>query len=211
MHTLALTLLLAASVGPNLLIPSAPGTFWRYRAAVEWTVADSNVVRSADIDWETTVAATRTSGATTVLVLSGFPSDLCWYEPGTKPSLMALVFRSDGLYLERAPEHEIDAERFATAVLASAPAPDDHVLSPIPHVGDCLGGSPGRTDGLYCWHVDRRVRHDGRPGWVVAYRTNPDEQVVEFVPGLGITRYEFRHHGTVASVRARLVATGTRP
>jgi hypothetical protein len=45
----------------------------------------------------------------------------------------------------------------------------------------------------------------GVPGWEIAYRTNPDHQLLRLVPGLGIRGFTYEHHGTVASATARLV------
>ena len=40
----------------------------------------------------------------------------------------------------------------------------------------------------------------------VAYRTIPGHVLIYFVPGLGITRYVYDHHGTPASTDVRLIA-----
>ena len=38
-----------------------------------------------------------------------------------------------------------------------------------------------------------------------AMRTNPEHEIVTFVPGVGITAYVYAHHGTVSEVNVRLV------
>ena len=43
------------------------------------------------------------------------------------------------------------------------------------------------------------------PTWQIVYRSLPDHQIMEIAEGLGIVRYVYEHHGTVASVDARLV------
>jgi hypothetical protein len=74
------------------------------------------------------------------------------------------------------------------------------------HVGDCVGGDAERTDRSYCWSVEREITEKRGRGWEIINRTRPDHVILRFVPGVGITRYVFEHHGTVASADARLVA-----
>jgi hypothetical protein len=72
-----------------------------------------------------------------------------------------------------------------------------------------------RDDHWYCWHVEkvesRPVRlpgswpSDSRDVVTLSYRTLPDHQLVEFVEGVGIIRYDAVHHGTEGEVRLKLV------
>ena len=39
----------------------------------------------------------------------------------------------------------------------------------------------------------------------IRYWTNPDDSVTSFVPGLGVTEYVYRHHGTTANCDVKLV------
>ncbi len=73
-----------------------------------------------------------------------------------------------------------------------------------------------REGGWYCWRVETKrkqaLRIEGYAAhhrslvYTLACRTNPDHQLVDIAPGLGITRYVYQHHGTVASADVRLVA-----
>jgi hypothetical protein len=208
-----LLLLFAALAPPSsataLDFPAVVGAVWEYQVAVEWTLPNSNQVRKANVIWQTKVVTVRRNSVTTVVVLRGFPTDLCWYEPDRTPTLTVLTIRPEGLYLNTPDPQPSDANALADATLLHAPV-GERVLGPDPHVGDCLGGTP-RPDRLYCWHVERQIQVRGRTGWAVAYRTNPDHQVIEFVPGLGVSAFEFVHHGTVASAHARLVSTSLSP
>jgi hypothetical protein len=198
------SLLLAAGSLTALGMPSAPGTVWRYRATVEWTLDNSNRVRSATVTWTTSVVASQVLGGRQVIVVRGFPTDLCWYTPSIKPSLTVLTLARDGLYL-----HKAAATDDAAGLLAKASGEQplgELVLRTNPRLGDCVSGTPERTDGLYCWNVQRIVRYRGRKGWSVAYRALPDHQVISFIPGVGVTAFEFAHHGTVASARAKLTS-----
>ena len=95
--------------------------------------------------------------------------------------------------------------------LAAEPGP-----SPIPlDQGTPWVYEANRADGWYCWRVEARevkpIRVEGVPRakgevvFTVAFRTNPSHELFEIVPGIGIVRYEFEHHGTVASSDVRLI------
>src|SRR3954468_4792470 len=99
MSVLIAALLLSHSAMAALDLPAEVGTVWRYQVKVKWTVRNSNKVRSANIHWETSVVAVRSVGGVKAMVLNGFPTDLCWYEPGTRPRLSVLTLGPDGLFL----------------------------------------------------------------------------------------------------------------
>jgi hypothetical protein len=48
----------------------------------------------------------------------------------------------------------------------------------------------------------RAVEHEE---YSLEFRTNPDDTEFSFVPGIGITKYNYHHHGTVADTELRLV------
>jgi len=72
-----------------------------------------------------------------------------------------------------------------------------------------------RPDGRYCWVVasSRKASLSGLAGvesgnrdeFVLEYWTNPDNIRFTFVPEVGITKYEYHHHGTVADTELQLV------
>ena len=73
-----------------------------------------------------------------------------------------------------------------------------------------------RPDKWYQWHVEaaRCVQIAGIPAvdakrrrreYRIGFRTCPAHEIVHFVPGIGITRYVFSHHGTVAEADVRLI------
>jgi hypothetical protein len=84
--------------------------------------------------------------------------------------------------------------------------------------GDRFGDptSLQRTDGMYAWLVEdrspadlkaiRAVRSDMSAfRYRLTLRTNPDHTFIEFVPGIGIVRYTYGHHGTPAYTDLKLV------
>ena len=73
-----------------------------------------------------------------------------------------------------------------------------------------------RTDRSYCWFVDGEENSalDGVSGisptdrfrqYRLVYQTRPDHVIMHFVPGIGITHFEYVHHGTVSECDVRLV------
>jgi hypothetical protein len=72
-----------------------------------------------------------------------------------------------------------------------------------------------RSDNRYCWLVAsakkealagvRGLDQGTRDQYVLEYRTNPDDSSFTFVPGIGITAYDYHHHGTVADTELKLV------
>lgn len=138
----------------------------------------------------------------TVTVLRRFPGDLSAYTPGLKPGRTLWTTTDDGLYVQTLSAEE-DLKSAVAEALQGAPA-GDQILRSSPQVGDCLGDEPGRKDGKYCWSVERKITREGRAGWSVVYRTLSDQERIEVVPDLGITGYEYEHHGTVASVKVKL-------
>jgi hypothetical protein len=81
---------------------------------------------------------------------------------------------------------------------------------------------PGnRTDVFYAWYVESGETIRPPPAWAagsrtvlqwrLAYRTMPDHQFLDIVPGLGITSYLYGHHGTVAESEVKLISVRPAP
>jgi hypothetical protein len=72
-----------------------------------------------------------------------------------------------------------------------------------------------RTDSLYCWIVTAKTGFDptsagirDRQGsmdqYTLRFSTQPDETLIGFVPGIGITSFKYSHHGTPAELDMKL-------
>ncbi|MFZ4775826.1 MAG: hypothetical protein ACOYM3_10700 [Terrimicrobiaceae bacterium] len=43
------------------------------------------------------------------------------------------------------------------------------------------------------------------PALSIAYRTTPDHQILDFVPGIGIVGFHYVHHGTLSETDLGLI------
>ncbi len=73
-----------------------------------------------------------------------------------------------------------------------------------------------RDDSMYCWlvRVDEGAQLTGIRGveakapllqFRISQLTNPDSSAFDFAPGVGITRFQYVHHGSPSEVDVRLV------
>jgi len=96
---------------------------------------------------------------------------------------------------------------------------DDYLFLDFPlTVGKKFGpqSSVEREDNMYCWFVEDSVNTDienikglpvrkGIVKYILAYKTLPEGIEYDFVPGIGITRFRFKHMGTVSECDVRLI------
>jgi hypothetical protein len=201
------------------VFPSSPGTYWVYRGTVRWTHEGSNQVGEAPITWRTEIRRVIQHGDVQGIVISGFPFDSAWSDDRPKPS-DSLLLESQGKF------YRIADDRFQQAVhrieqssdsLDGLFTDDDLVLEWPLRKGQKYCDAEGltRLDQRYCWIVTASqktplfgvagVASSEREQFVLEYWTNPDNIRFTFVPAVGITKYEYHHHGTVADTELQLV------
>lgn len=151
-------------------------------------------------------------------VVRGFPDELAWYEPGKTPGFCVLLNVKNRLYRIGA-EGKDQAARLARQLVENPRTPADggeEILQWPLTVGHKWGQDPVRDDTWYCWCVEQvetktlavkgLTSNPASNVYRLAYRTCPDHQLVDVAPGLGIVRFAYAHHGTVASADVRLVS-----
>lgn len=198
--------------------PLEKGMRWAYEGKVEWTVMNSAKVLSTNIHWVMDVVDVMQRGAVRASVVRGLPDELAWYEPNRLPGFAVLVSITNHVY--RIPANSKQdgqnlARRLTSERCKLPPSAEDWLVFPLAK-GKRWGGDSDRKDNYYCWYVQgKQVKNlwvEGNSAknpaavWTLIYRTNPDHQIMDLVAGLGITRYVFAHHGTVASADVRLVS-----
>jgi len=199
-------------------LPLEKGTQWNYEGKVEWTVPSSSKIKSANIRWTSEVVDSFKGSNLQAVVIRGFPDELAWYEPGQTPGFCVLFCVSNRVYRLRA-DGENGAKSLAWRLSKdprTLPMNAEELLEWPLAVGRKWGQEPARDDTWYCWCVEnaevKTLSIKGFTGsrspkvYQLAYRTCPDHQIMEIVPGLGIVRFVYNHHGTVASADVRLVS-----
>jgi hypothetical protein len=186
-------------------------TTWTYKGTVKWTEA-VNKVKKSEITWKMEVEKTLKNGLFEVAVMKGHPSDLCWYEPGKKPSRYLIVWRDNRFYEIRIND-DLD-KLIGDEAYLSTKVNFNTLFLVAPLKKDMeFGNDPGiqRDDRMYEWVVENEQRNNlSQVGgiseketltkYTLIYRTLPDHQIVDFVPSVGITRFIYVHHGTVSEV-----------
>ena len=228
-----LVLLIASSVawGQPLaadFFPLAKGTYWVYDASLDWTVVNTQPaqIRHSHLRWKMEVVDAFSRGDMFVAILRGGPWDLSSYEPGEEHGRYVIVRAGSFFYLLPDPPAEmVQKLRVATGFLSVRDDVADWIWFRVPlHKGDQFKGRDypsDRNDGKYCSVVEhvRRRRLQGIKGvgvstdvtsYDLAYRTLPDHEIAEIVPGIGIIAWRYSHHGTVAEANLHLVAFGSR-
>jgi hypothetical protein len=195
--------------------PMLQGTYWTYQGEVRWN--DGDHTGTAKISWRTQVRRFLQHGNVRAALINGFPSDVNWSDGKPHPSDSLLVESNGAFYL-------IAREQLAEAVrrleqpgddLAGLLNDDDLILEwPLARGKKfCDADGLARDDGMYCWVVESsgpsalRGLAGIEPGQIeyqLSYRTNPDDIAYTFLPKVGITSYEYHHHGTVADTELKL-------
>jgi hypothetical protein len=213
----------AAEEMPASLIPLEKGTCWVYEARVKWTpVADSGQsgVQSDRIRWTSQVLSCVQGKSARAAVIRGFPTEILGMDPVKPAGYTVLVQTSNRLYSVSG-ESARHAGKLARQLAASPErlAGRGELLLDLPLHADKRWGAVDaavpRTDGWYCWRVEAEkvqiLKVKGVPAddyrlvYIVAFRTNPDHEVLDIAPGVGITHLEYEHHGTVGWEDVRLV------
>lgn len=193
--------------------PMTPGTSWVYQAQVRWQ-DQNNSTHEEQATWRTEVTKFVDHPAANARVASiyGYPSDLDWTDGKPDVEYRPLVEASGRFYLLSADTLPATLKRLddPNDNLSGLLSVDDLVLEWPLGQGWRFCDPKGivRTDQLYCWFVDSiapttqykipGTKDVPRDEYQLSYKTNPDQVSVSFVPDIGITHYEYHHHGAIA-------------
>jgi hypothetical protein len=201
--------------------PLSQGTFWVYHGLVRSQEEGSTIGKVTDVTWKMSVVRTFDRDGVFIAVVSGFPGDLNWSDGRAEPQLSALIRTQDSkFFLDSLSDADVTLEKLGdpsfalTALVDKAewilqlPIADGKKFS-------CDPGASERDDGQYCWIAGpphpaalegvKGVTSGNRTAYNVQYLTLPDDTEFEFVPSVGITNYEYHHHGTIAETELHLV------
>lgn len=213
----------ALALGPECPdLPLTAGTTWTYQARVSWTVAGSPRIGDTTLTWTTRILTTIRRDSSVVAAVENWPSNLRWWEPSQPPDTTLLVCYEDRIYHIGRSRNE-GRSAVADAAGGALSLTSDNLILALPlHLRQLYGQGPvDRTDTFYGWYVEdatpmpkalvRLGASSTDSLYTIAYRTVPDHQIVQFAPHLGVTRYSYSHHGTVAGASAILVGARVSP
>ncbi len=204
-------------IGNPVYFPLAKGAYWIYQGTVKWTKLNTDQVMEKEMTWKMEVVDVIERDQITAYVMRGHPADLAWYEEGKTPSDYLLIYLKPNRYYEvgiGALERLKDRNDSLYSLVTDYQQVFDFPLSPAKKF--CSVDQITRVDNRYCWVVGRenRIPLKGIKGvspskviqeYELYFATLPDHQIVEFVSGLGITRFVYVHHGTISEVDVRLI------
>ena len=216
-----------SETAPAPFFPLKQGTYWIYQGDVRWTPSGSQEVNFAKLTWKMEIVEVFRRETITAARLKGHPEDLVWYEgEGAQPGDYVIVQVGPRYYLvegERAQE-VWGRVKDETDVLVDLVHDDELFLEEPLALHETFGPADqiARTDFSYFWYVEQAEPTDlsGIKGFSqivgtssqplamryrLVYRTRPDHTFVDVVPGVGITRFIYGHHGTVAETDVKLV------
>lgn len=218
---LAFLLLAPAAVGEEAF-PLTKGTYWVYRGPAKWTDNGTTVNKTVTVKMQ--VLETIKRQHVLFAVVQGHPSDFR-SDQRDAPHFLIVRAGAGAYYLLRGERLDVALKRIRN--------PKDDLLDLVKEselfldlpltIGKVFGetGQITRQDGndtthRWLWMVFKAVTRTfadvkgitPAKKWTeykLFYRTNPDEQWISFVPGIGITSYTYRHHPDIEGAQLSLV------
>ncbi len=193
------------------IFPLEVGNVWNYEGIIKWTPINSNEVKEESIEWQTEVIYVAKSQNQKIAILEGYPADLIWSENGQETEKQQTLIIQDhyDYYHINSPEtinwtlgNEIQID-FETQASQLFTWPVDENQNIKAH-----------------FDLERQIQQDSaynlanlenyqysyiKPSYKITLSTNPDKEIIEFSPTVGITHYEYKHFGTVMEVSLDLV------
>jgi hypothetical protein len=199
------------------------GNYWVYAGAAE-SGKTSEPGEPVSIDrfpvrWKVEILEETVHGDLRAYLVRGGFLDLAWFEKGRKPQEYLWISCQDRFYSLQLNPDLLKRFRDPQASLLE-PIESEQPLIQLPlQDGKCAkglqdGAEIPRDDLFYCWHFEGKEKRPlSATGlgtrtvevWQLWYRSNPDHQILGFVPGIGFVSYDFAHHGTPSQAHVKLV------
>jgi hypothetical protein len=211
-----------AQQAPEAQLGLKVGNYWIYGGRVAWSdVTAKNAYDAKKISWKTEILESTIRGELKAYLVRGSVTDLAWYEPEDKPGMQSLwIIYRNRFYILGADKGLLRRFHDSKDSLVSLVTEEEPVLQFPLRLNQCTTELKpeeprDRNDLMYCWHMERRrigkLSTSGVPQspvvqWTAWYRTNPDHQILGFAPGIGITSYDFSHHGSIYEAHVKLVS-----
>jgi hypothetical protein len=196
--------------------PLRKGAYWIYEGNVRWTVINSADVEENVVTWKMEVQRVFQRNNIVGYEMLGAPWDLAWYEGGKQPSEYGIIQAGGNFY--RTSIDTVGRLMDESDVLRAL-VNENQVFLDVPLIQGkkfCDTFSLARSDGMYCWSVGKEIQLDEvsikgvNPSYkLIEYPiyngTMPDHSIIHFIPGVGVSHYEYHHHGTVSDVEVDLI------
>lgn len=214
----------AGTASDSGFFPYAKGRYWLYDGTVRF-VRNQAAVEKKITGWKSEVLDTVEAKDFRAALLKGRPGDLAWYQEGRRRGVSIVILTSKGVFLDLGEDAEA-SEKFAriksTGKLPPGFVEDDNVFFKTSmKVGDRFGDPEQTKLGpRYCWVVQNIMTEKPDPPvkgvaaekefvtYILDYPTSPDRTIVKFAVGLGVTSFQYTHHGTPGDCEMHLVETG---
>lgn len=204
---------------PKEYFPLTKGTYWIYKGTVKWQQGETKGEKKVTLKME--VIKTITEGHLFIAVIKGFPIDWDWYgydiNKGIGQQGDYLIVRvGTSLYYLLTEKEKI--KQFLNNEGALERVTESDLLFDTPFEKGRIFGETQyftRDEKAYFWYVkdEKQTTFPNVSGldpkqtytnYTLLLKTNPGDEIIEFVPGIGITGYEYVHHGTVAETYLKL-------
>lgn len=198
--------------------PGGVGSYWIYEGVVRQ--GSDEKPEEKKVRWRMSIERILHREGAKAVVVKGFPADLDWSagDAAVKES-MFVVTDNGGIYRIYSEKGIPDAKFADTHITIQEFLKDEELLFQWPPTVGAQpsgGNCPERGDEMYCWVLFEapgkgplRGVKGIKPGsysvYFLAYRTNPDDTEVGITSGVGVTEYEYHHHGTTSDVEVHLV------
>ncbi|MEY2902096.1 MAG: hypothetical protein RLY89_1202 [Bacteroidota bacterium] len=194
---------------PKADFPLAKGNQWTYAATIKYHDDDIDSMITKQTNWLMEVVDVIPHGNANAVIVKGFPTDLVWYEGKAERGNYLLLVDSNKVYLcNLPPDDSLNFRVKDTNDALTNLKTGYNIIFDFPLIKGKTWGAdpemPQRSDSMYAWVVQNTASSSQAAG--IKYNTNPDHSIFEFQPGVGITGYQFEHHGTVMNLNMKLIS-----
>lgn len=205
---------------PRVDFPLVPGSYWIYEGITQWMPTNSTKVVQTRVTWKMEVVDTFERGPLKIALLKGYPADVAWYRDGKERGDHLIIEVSPGkFYLVSDQRARLVLQRLSDEADVLVNLLEDlELLLDLPLIpGKAFGPSEqiARLDGGYRWNVETSEQvelevkgissRESHIQYNLTFRTAPDMMNIDFVPGIGITGYQYQHHGAIAETDLKLI------
>lgn len=189
--------------------PLERGNYWLYEGSYKQETEEgiSDIRTSLRME----VLENISRGNVFAALLKGHPYDVLNYDEGSKNASYMILCISGKYFLASEERSGVIYDRLKNPndSLFNLLEGTELFLETSLEKGKVFGETEqiSRLDGMYCWKVDSSASdlNEKNKAYFLSYTSLPYAQRIEFVPGLGIKNFIYKHNGFVFEVNLKLV------